>query len=453
MNQLINNMDLSDLSQIKTKVHPLNLSLKQKVKNPELFITDRPAHKIRLLTYNIQMIPKVLSGTFRSGYQEERLLDIFKSLDNYDIVCLQEAWGFFQEIKQMIQIYSQKAGFLYYTETRDPAFASTYLGDSGLIILSRFEIKKSHFIQFSFGIHNDGWSRRGVQYAQISIGGKMIEEHGGTRKIKDSAVLHLFTSHMQSSYYFPTDVAPQILKQAIQCRTEQIRELSSLISEQVKLQNLSSQDMILLTGDLNICGKEIDQILTKKLIAENPDFQPVLKELYMEYRILIELLSNGQKHEVINMLELDLKDKYKSICTYGDYYINEIGQPIAYDQVLTVKNEQCSKELLDYIFNIRINEGINGSQYNSNTQTEQSNFSSSNINVNELITSDNGKISSQSSLKLVPGSCQVQKFLIKGRTYTQLSDHYGLSIDLEYIEKETFDEFDNEIDAAVQLDI
>lgn len=82
---------------------------------------------------------------------------------------------------------------------------------------------------------------------------------------------------------------------------------------------------MLLTGDLNICGREIDQILTKKLIAENPAFQPILKELYMEYRILIELLSNGQKHEIVNMLYQDNKDKYADFCTYGDYYINEIG--------------------------------------------------------------------------------------------------------------------------------
>lgn len=49
----------------------------------------------------------------------------------------------------------------------------------------------------------------------------------------------------------------------------------------------------MLTGDLNICGREIDPIVTKRLIAENPDFQPMLKELYMEYRILLELLANN----------------------------------------------------------------------------------------------------------------------------------------------------------------
>lgn len=312
------------------------------------------------------------------------------------------------------------------------------------MIVSRFEIKKSHFIQFSFGIHNDGWTRRGVQYAQIAIGGKLIEDNHGKKKVKDSAVLHLFTSHMQSSYYFPTDVAPQILKQAIQCRTEQIRELSSFISEQIKQYDLTSEDLILLTGDLNICGREIDPIVTKRLIAENPDFLPMFKELYMEYRILLELLANNQKHDIVNLLQLDMKEKYASeACTYGDYYINEIGQPIPIDQVLTVKHEFCSKELLDYIFLIKPNEGPNGV---ASSSQGSGNFSSANINIDLLSTSTNPsssevasrtKFNSKSNLKIVPGTCQVRKFFIKGRPYTQLSDHYGISIDLEYIE---FDE-------------
>jgi hypothetical protein len=66
----------------------LNLALKKKVKNPNLFITDRPSTKIRILTYNIQMIPKSLQGQYKSGYQEERLLDVFKSFSDYDVVCL-----------------------------------------------------------------------------------------------------------------------------------------------------------------------------------------------------------------------------------------------------------------------------------------------------------------------------------------------------------------------------
>lgn len=187
--------------------------------------------------------------------------------------------------------YAQKAGFLYIAETRDPNFSSTYLGDAGIMIISRFEIKKSHFIQFSFGIHNDGWTRRGVLYAEIVIGGKEIEVIGGGSKISDSATLHLFTTHMQSSYFHPPQVAPMILKEAIACRTEQARELSSFINEKLKENMKSPHDLVLITGDFNICSQEMNPYITKKFVKENPEFAPVLKDLFLEYRIVTKLLS------------------------------------------------------------------------------------------------------------------------------------------------------------------
>ncbi|CDW89469.1 UNKNOWN [Stylonychia lemnae] len=418
-------MNQDNLKQIQTKVHPLNLNLKKKVKNPELFIADRPQNQIKLLTYNIQMIPKSLQGEYQSGYQEERLLDIFKNLGEYDIVCFQEAWGLFQEIKQLLMLYAQKAGFLYVAETRDPNFSSTYLGDAGIMIVSRFYIKKSQSIQYSFGVGNDGWTRRGVLYTQISIGGKEIQDSNGNSKIIDSAILHLFTTHMQSSHFYPTNVAPSTLKQSIVCRTEQCRELSSFIGEQLKQSKLGPTDLVLLTGDMNISGREINPIMTKRLIKENPLFADVIKELYLEYRILTELLSQGQQNTVIDLLRRDNKDHLDELCTFGDYYLNEIGECVPTETVLTVKNEQCFKELLDYIFQIKHNDGPS---------------------KQEQCQSKSGEISSKALLRMLPGSTQIQKFFIKGRPYTQTSDHYGISTDIEYLE------FDDENDLLKKFD-
>lgn len=61
--------------------------------------------------------------------------------------------------------------------------------------------------------------------------------------------------------------------------------------------------------------------------------------------------------------------------------------------------------------------------------------------MNDLISEGNGKISSQSHLRIVSGSTRVQKFFIKGKPYTQLSDHYGISIDLEYVESFENDDY------------
>lgn len=76
----------------------------------------------------------------------------------------------------------------------------------------------------------------------------------------------------------------------------------------------------------------------------------------MEYRIVTELLSSNGLHTVIDLLRLDNKDNIGDLCTFGDYYVNDIGENIPLDKVLTVKIEQCSKELLDYIFHLKVNE-------------------------------------------------------------------------------------------------
>lgn len=65
------------------------------------------------------------------------------------------------------------------------------------MILSRFEIKTKAFNPYSFGVSNDGFTKRGVVYAQISIGGQLNNEG----KIMNSAILHIFNTHMQSSMF------------------------------------------------------------------------------------------------------------------------------------------------------------------------------------------------------------------------------------------------------------
>ena len=126
-----------------------------------------------------------------------------RDIHHYDIVCFQEAWGFFQEIKQLIVALAQKAGFLYYAETKDPSFASTYIGDAGILILSRFPVTSSHYMPYSYGIYNDGFTRRGVLYAEITVNTDVPVK------------LHIFNTHMQSSYFHPPHEAPDILKRAL----------------------------------------------------------------------------------------------------------------------------------------------------------------------------------------------------------------------------------------------
>ena len=63
------------------------------------------------------MIPKItlkFSSHYPSADQDARCQDIIKSLEEFDIVTLNEAFGgIYSEIKENIIQYATKAGFFY----------------------------------------------------------------------------------------------------------------------------------------------------------------------------------------------------------------------------------------------------------------------------------------------------------------------------------------------------
>ena len=100
------------------------------------------------------MIPKVVlnfTDGYPSGSQDERCLDIIKAIEDYDIVCLIEAFGgIYSEIRELIKSYATKAGFFYIVHDDDPSFFSSYVSDGGLMILSRFPIIAKSYHPFSY---------------------------------------------------------------------------------------------------------------------------------------------------------------------------------------------------------------------------------------------------------------------------------------------------------------
>ena len=85
---------------------------------------SKPPNEVRVLTYNLQLIPAVVLATsdaYPSSSQEERLLDLVKSLKGYDVACLQETFGgLFSELREKLIAYATKAGFVYIAKDDDP---------------------------------------------------------------------------------------------------------------------------------------------------------------------------------------------------------------------------------------------------------------------------------------------------------------------------------------------
>ena len=148
-----------DVDEIQTFSKPLNQNSAQ----PEL-IRDT----IKILTYNFFSRPPPVN-TNGTDYKDERLNDFIEFLPEFDIICFQEMFTTFNDRKHRMIREGAKAGLKYYVSAKVPSFFSKYIADSGLLILSRYEIVENDSYDYYLNISGDSVSNKGILYAKIKI--------------------------------------------------------------------------------------------------------------------------------------------------------------------------------------------------------------------------------------------------------------------------------------------
>jgi hypothetical protein len=96
-----------------------------------------PRQTVKILTYNIFLRPPPVKNN-ENDWKDERMADFIKLLDCFDIICLQEMFGSFNNRKQELIKYANKSGLFFYCDSPSPSFFSRYIADGGLLILSRY---------------------------------------------------------------------------------------------------------------------------------------------------------------------------------------------------------------------------------------------------------------------------------------------------------------------------
>jgi endonuclease/exonuclease/phosphatase family metal-dependent hydrolase len=187
---------------------------------------------IKFLTYNIFLRPPPIKNN-ENDWKDERLEDFCKELYNYDIICFQEIFGTLNSRKQILIRAATKTGYFFYIDTSSPSFLSKYLIDGGLLMLSRFPIVSYSFHPFQYGVISDSLAEKGVLYAKILV--------------KD-CYLHLFTSHLQASYF---NCGEFHFRVSCETRMSQIKQINTFMAG-VLSQEYSKKDRIILCGDFNV---------------------------------------------------------------------------------------------------------------------------------------------------------------------------------------------------------
>ena len=335
-------------------------------------------NSIRLLTYNIFCRPPPIN-TNGDDYKDNRLKDFIEQLPNFDIICFQELFTTLNDRKHKMIREGGKAGLKYYLASKVPSFFSEYLVDSGLLILSRYEIVENDTYEYYLNVSGDAPSNKGILYAKIKINDKY---------------LFLFNTHLQSTYL---DESQKSIDCTIQVRTKQTEELINFVYN--KLLTIPRDEIkygcVLIVGDFNIDAHD-------NKFAKNKYQIPKYK--ITEYELFKLKLS--KLGTAIDLME----KKYNThIYTFGDNENEE------HDHTLISKAEMNIKQTLDYIweiipnYNLDIYHGYN--TYNKSYSTDDRKFE-------------------KAKIKILYDTLKVQEFLVKDRPYQQLSDHFGISVEL-----------------------
>jgi len=190
-------------------------------------------------------------------------------------------------------------------------------------------------------------------------------------------------------------------------RNDQVTELVDFVYKKIS----DSYDLCIVAGDFNINAR-----------ANRGD--PVTES--EEYKQLMTAFKEKlPDFEIRNQV----KDTYGYFpCTYADITRTSDGKIIPKETVLTNTTDFCTEESIDYIFSFRKHKptttNLNNNNINSNNNSNHNN--TNNINSN----SNNNKNNNSDSYTVTPGKSKVREFFVDNLPVTQLSDHYGISLDL-----------------------
>ena len=375
--------------------HEINSDDNDDIKEAKMPLKDNSNHKgsIKILSYNFFARPPPINSNGHDDYKNERLNDFIELLPDFDILCFQEIFTTFNDRKHKMIREAAKVGLKYYLTIKAPSFFSKYITDSGLLILSRYEIIENDSYNYYINISGDAPSNKGILYAKIKI---------------EDKYLFLFNTHTQSTYY---DESPKNINSTIQVRTTQIEELINYVYN--KLLHIPKEQVkkgcVLIVGDLNIDAHDNKNLREK--------FQ-IPKYKITEYELLKKKLS--KLGTAIDLMEKKYNDH---LYTFGNNDKPE------YDKVLTGKGDLNMKQTLDYMweiipnFNLDIYKNIQ-EQYNLYDYSEDEENIVNDNDDNDNNNNDIGKI------KILYDTFKVEEFLVKNKPYQQLSDHFGISVEI-----------------------
>jgi len=314
---------------------------------------------IRVLTYNIFLRPPFVKNNM-DDFKNERLkgfIDQVLSKNYFDVILLQEIFNLGNTRQRKLLEVARKAGYVFHARgVGIPLFSKKFI-DAGLLILSKYPIVERDAHLYRHGNQIDSWAAKQMIYAKI--------------KVSQWQYVHLFTTHMQASYFDSEDHQNVINDKS---RLGQVDELADFIHSKIH----NSPFPAIVAGDFNIHARmanELDSMETK------------------EYQYLIRKLNkDGASCSPSHCAVRDLL-KEDTGChpnTYADVCVEGKPREVVLTHTADLGTALCIDHMLyvDTISNVR-----------------------------------------SGGITVMSGTTKVEEFLVNpsSHPFTQLSDHYGIS--------------------------
>jgi sphingomyelin phosphodiesterase len=267
--------------------------------------------KLRVMSYNIFLRPPFVNNN-GNDFKNERFREFLKEIDQFDVIALQELFPLGNTRPSYLVKYAHKLGFHWHARSVRPwPFQKNFL-DAGLLILSKYPIVERDYRIYKHGHQVDSWVAKQAIYAKIQV--------------SSTQYFHIFTTHMQASYYDSSDYHNF---HNDRCRLKQVEEIADFIHEKTH----NSPYPALITGDFNVNAKNIDgtaspeyDFLIKKL---NRDTESCSKD-HLPVRDLLKEHNNGSHPN-----------------TYADTHPEDFKKPR--ETILTHKADLCTQLCIDYM--------------------------------------------------------------------------------------------------------
>ena len=298
--------------------------------------------RFKILTYNILHFPR--STPFDKDYfRKPRLRRIAHEVRDFDVLCLQEMYRLLSENLDLFLEELQKNGFKYFNTVPLNPPLEGFLGDGGIMIVSKNPIIYSEYFHWDKAIFQDGNVQKGGLYCQIEL--------------SPGNILHVVDIHIQAIYFFHS------LEQNVDCmfmRHRQLMQLKEWIFGLFEKFGIVDGDMFLLCGDFN-CEAEKDDLISRTFFQELAK-SPMVKSLKPESikqlvssKNMFDYLNNFMNVEnpYFNVLDLVFEDFKRHPISFGEILYDEEGNKVPGDAILTDFVEFFAEQRLDYIFQLR----------------------------------------------------------------------------------------------------